>query len=549
MITNFYTLQALAQEWSTDLQGYIIGDAYSQTKDELTIAFASPDTTYMMRIRVRHPLQYVFRVEGFNKARRNVATLFQQALDKQVRGCRTAERDRMIFVDFEGGSYLQFILFGNKANVLYVAPEGQIIDAFQHRDSLMGQPAPLPRPAPIIDSFETFKNRWKPEKKSTAKSISSAYPLFDSNLALEVKHRAQVTASMPDQCTEQDLKHIYEAGQALHLDLQKPAPRIYWDEDHVAAFSMIPLHAYSHLREEQFDQVDAGLSVFVRRRLGQTHFETVYKPLEKALRTARDQNRKRLEAMLESLSGESRADKYENWGHLLMAAQTSIPPQVDQVEVEDLFQENKRVTIPLDPALSGIENAERYYQKARNTRAARTHAEERLEGVEALAEQAAQLLDELSALKTASEVKKFEKHRAGQLAPFLGQQNNRSKDQVPFRRYPLGSGYELWVGRNAKQNDLLTFKHARKFDLWMHARGVAGSHAVLRRTGRTVIPPKNILEQAAAITAYYSKARGSSLVPVIVVERKHVRKPKGAAPGAVLVEKEEVILVEPGIPD
>ncbi|MBX2820652.1 MAG: DUF814 domain-containing protein [Rhodothermaceae bacterium] len=548
MITNFYTLQALAKEWNQDLNGYILGDAYSQTKDEITLAFASKERTYMVRVRIRQPLQYVFRVEGYNKARRNVATLFQPALDQRITHIKVAERDRMFYIEFEQGTYLQMMLFGNSANVLYVNPEGIIIDAFQQRDRLMGQTAPAHRPAPSLDLFEQFNERWKTDKKSIAKAISSAYPLFNNNLAKEVIHRSGITASLPAECSENELVLLFEQCKNIDAELQNPSPRIYWDGDRVAAFSTITLHEFTECKEEQFDTIDECLRVFIRRRLGQSHFDAAYKPLEKALRTARDQNRNRLDAMLNALSEESRADKYENWGHLLMAAQKSIPPNVDRVEVDDLFNENTQVAIPLDPTLTGIENAEKYYDKARRTRAARAHAEERLEGIEALAEHADQLLHKLNQIKTASDIKKFEKAHADQLAPFLGQQNSRSQDQIPFRRYDLGQGYEVWVGRNAKQNDLLTFKHARKFDLWMHARGVPGSHAVLRRTGRTVIPPKNILEQAASITAFHSKARGSSLVPVIIVERKHVRKPRGAAAGAVLVEKEEVLLVEPGLP-
>ena len=106
----------------------------------------------------------------------------------------------------------------------------------------------------------------------------------------------------------------------------------------------------------------------------------------------------------------------------------------------------------------------------------------------------------------------------------------------------------MWVGRNAKQNDELTLRDARPFDLWMHARGVAGSHTILRVKGRTDNPPGSIQEKAAAIAAWFSKARTSSLAPVIVTQRKYVRKPRGAAAGAVKVEREKVIMIEPALP-
>ena len=549
MITNYYTLRGLVHEWNEDLTGAILGDAYSQSKDELTLAFATPENEWMIRIRIRWPFQYLFRVQGYNKARRNVVSLFPDAYDRTIKALRIAERDRMVYIDFEDGTFLQIMVFGSKANVLFVDPTHTILDAFQQKEALTGTPAPKSRPAPVIDTFEAFQHAWESDQKSTLKALSRVYRLFDSNLARELKHRAAVVANTPDHCTEPDLQRLFEQGQQLHKQLLTPSPRIYWQENRAVAFSTTELHEHHALNEECFDTVDTAVNLFVRRQLGQRNFDAEFAPLEKALRTARDQNNNRLEKMLIALSEESRADKYEQWGHLLMAAQHEVPPDVDTVELADLFNNNEPITIPLDPRLSGVENAQKYYEKARNTRLARQHAEERLERIETLAEEAGLLLDELNGLKSAADIRKFAKAQTHRLAPFLGQQNKTPVEQIPFRRYDLGGGYEVWVGRNAKQNDSLTFKYARKFDLWMHARGVPGSHAVLRRPGRTAQPQKAILENAAAIAAYYSKARGSSLVPVIVTERKHVRKPRGAAPGAVLVDKEEVVLVEPGLPE
>jgi len=86
---------------------------------------------------------------------------------------------------------------------------------------------------------------------------------------------------------------------------------------------------------------------------------------------------------------------------------------------------------------------------------------------------------------------------------------------------------------------------AHKEDLWLHARGSAGSHVIVRMKKRTVRPPMAVLEKVAAIAAWYSKQKGSSLVPVILTQRKYVRKPKGAPAGLVLVDREDVLMVKP----
>ena len=276
-------------------------------------------------------------------------------------------------------------------------------------------------------------------------------------------------------------------------------------------------------------------------------FDGIFGPLDQAVRAAETYHAGRAEAMLEALSQPSRADKYEHWGHLLMAAPGNVPARAEEVTLPDLFEAGAEVHIPLDARLSAIENGERYYERARNAREARKHAERRLEDALDKAETAKALRSALDGVVTYDDALDFKKTYGEQVAQLAGHKHQQ-EDRLPFRRYPLPQSYEVWVGKNARQNDELTFRHARKYDYWMHARGVPGSHTVLRRPNRNQTPGADILEKAAAIAAYHSKARGSSLVPVIYTERKYVRKPRGGAPGAVLVERESVLLVEPALP-
>ncbi len=155
---------------------------------------------------------------------------------------------------------------------------------------------------------------------------------------------------------------------------------------------------------------------------------------------------------------------------------------------------------------------------------------------------------ELNEAETATDVKKFKKRNASALAA-VSSQKTGVDIRVPYRRYQLSDGYEVWVGRNAKQNDMLTTRDARKYDLWLHARGVSGSHTVLRVPRRQETPPARIVEKAAAIAAWHSKARTSELAPVIVAEKRYVHKPRKSPLGTVVVEREEVLIVKPEIPE
>jgi predicted ribosome quality control (RQC) complex YloA/Tae2 family protein len=122
----------------------------------------------------------------------------------------------------------------------------------------------------------------------------------------------------------------------------------------------------------------------------------------------------------------------------------------------------------------------------------------------------------------------------------------KTTTELPFRAFE-DRGFAIWVGRSAANNDLLTQKYAHKDDLWLHAKDVSGSHVIIRhKSGQPV--PEPVVEHAAQLAAWYSKRQHDSLCPVTVTPKKFVRKPKGALPGKVLVERERVVLVVPGNP-
>lgn len=120
----------------------------------------------------------------------------------------------------------------------------------------------------------------------------------------------------------------------------------------------------------------------------------------------------------------------------------------------------------------------------------------------------------------------------------------RVAPRVPYRTYRSSGGLEIWVGRGAASNDALTFDAAAPDDVWLHARDAAGAHVVLRWTGADA-PPARDLRDAAILAAWHSKSRGASMVPVDWTRRKHVRKPRGAKAGAVVIREERTLMVRP----
>jgi len=548
VINNYYTLRALVREWQPDLAGTTVRDVYSQNKNELTVALGGADQDWMVRGSVQRPFLYLFRRSGYHKAHRNVATLFEEVIGQGVAGVSIAERDRLVSLELDDGSRLLWQLFGARANAFHVAPDDTISAAFQRHDKLTGTEVPEPYPAPMPETFDEFEGRWKDNRNKTRQAVQSAVSLFGGDLARETLYRAGVSTEAPGDCTEAERRALFEASMALREALDDPDPVIYGAGQFPDAFSLIPLSHREDDPAEHFDTVDAAVANFVRRTLAERHFHRLYDPLAEALESAAEHERRSAERMMEELQSESRAGRYERWGHLLMAQQDQVPAGAEEVALPDLFEDGAPVTIPLDPAKSPVENAEHYYERARRTRRSRQEAEARLDETLERVDRAETLLAEIREIDTLDGIKQFRAEREEDFAPFV-ERDDAEVDQFPFRRFDLEGGFEVWVGKNARQNHELTFHASQPHDLWLHARGVPGAHTVLHRPNRDAEPGKRRIYTAAAIAAHYSQSKGSDVVPVMVTERKYVTSPKGADPGVVRVDREDVVMVEPGLPE
>ena len=200
------------------------------------------------------------------------------------------------------------------------------------------------------------------------------------------------------------------------------------------------------------------------------------------------------------------------------------------------------IEIELDPQRDGPRNAENFFTRARKLRSASAMAEERLSDLRNRLEKIAIEREEIDSLDDIKELKaissRYMKMRVpGKYADF---------DEKFPRRFKSVSGLDIIVGRNDGENDELV-RWARKNDFWLHAQNVGGSHVILRSPGKQS-PDHKSVELAAAIAAYYSKAKTSSIVPVVCTQVKYVVKRRGQGPGKVTYTREKVLFAEPGIP-
>lgn len=223
---------------------------------------------------------------------------------------------------------------------------------------------------------------------------------------------------------------------------------------------------------------------------------------------------------------------FEETGHLIMANLHAIKAGDKEAKVFNFYTNNDTV-IRLKAELSPAANAEYYYRKARNKRIEVEQMEQKLLSMRQKLATQEILLDELKQATNNKALKVF-------------QPAKKQQEVFPFKRF-MCEGFEIWVGKNAANNDLLTQKYTHKNDLWLHAKDVSGSHTVIKhKAGKSF--NTTVITAAARIAAYYSRHKGNALAPVSYTLKKFVRKPKGAEPGQVVIDREEVVMVEPGLP-
>ena len=270
------------------------------------------------------------------------------------------------------------------------------------------------------------------------------------------------------------------------------------------------------------------------------------KQLKQSILTTLTREKKRLRATIVKIERESGGDGdsgiLEHKGNIILANLNKVTKGMKSVTLPDLYGTGEDITIKLDPAMDGPGNAKRYFSRARKIKTASKLAKERIAGLCRRIDAIDTEIERYESLDDIKELRKASGKVSRQGAP------GRAIDaDQPFpRRFTSISGLEIIVGRNDKENDELV-RWARKNDIWLHAQNIGGSHVILRPPGKQN-PDHRSIEEAAGIAAYFSKAKTSSVVPVVWTRVKYVVKRKGKGPGQVRYTMEKVLFVEPVLP-
>lgn len=250
---------------------------------------------------------------------------------------------------------------------------------------------------------------------------------------------------------------------------------------------------------------------------------------------------------LDKLNNDSKkaesAENYEQIGNLLITYGSNIKKGTNQISLKNYYDNNNEILINLDPKLDGISNANKYFNKYRKLKASTKYIQEQIELTNKEIDYFSSLNDQIEFMDLQDIVQvKEELISEG----YLKKQHNKQKTQNKKKKINLqqivsSTGIVIEVGKNNIQNDYLSLKKSKKTDIWLHVKGLPGSHVVIHDDN----PDETTLLEAANLASYFSKARESANVGVDYLPIKNLRKPNGAKPGFVIFENQKTLYVTP----
>jgi predicted ribosome quality control (RQC) complex YloA/Tae2 family protein len=507
---NYYFLRMLIPRIESRLKDSVVSECFSQNKDELVIRFETTNDPQFLRAAFQPSFACLSFPGVFHRTRRNSIDLFQELIGRRVIGLRQFKNERSFAINLSDGICLLFKMHGNRSNCILF--ENQTLINLFNQSIVSDQtlnPALLDRE--IDWSHEGFL--------ANRERIEAHYFTFGKVVWRYLSAHGFVNKSADEQ---------WEAIQQLLRILDSPTYYV-GEIDGKITLSLLPLS-----EAKEFNDPLEAVNHFYITSLQTETFTSERNSLMNRLKTnLRSSEAFRQKALnrLKSLQH----NNYKIWADLIMANLHAIAKD-DKVTLTNFYDENRPTEIHLKKELSPQKNAEIYYTKSKKQQVEVNMLQQSLARKEQEMIMLQKQIEEAGSISDLKTLRSF-------VSSTGIQEKSQTAEPLPYHQFEF-NGFKILVGKNAKSNDTLTSRYSFKDDLWLHAKDVAGSHVLIKyQSGKKI--PKDVIERAAQLAAYYSKRKNETLCPVIVTPRKFVRKRKGDPAGMVVVDREETILVEP----
>lgn len=468
----------------------------------------------------------------------------------QIQSITQYENDRIVKLalnkrnDFgdEQLYYLVIELMGRHSNIFLLGQNQKIIECIKHIPMYQNSfrtllPGAIYRLPPIKTQVNPFKieksfSFYDDDNKELTKKISQNFMGIGRRTAEELAYRYRTSNQTLGEVIANFCLALSEPSPFFVSKLNKSEiyPTYYESE----TSTQIPYPSLSEMVED-YNQISQ-----LGKEANQLHREMVQvlKRIEKHLK----KKQQRLEKQKEKIKT---ANELKIKGEILTTYMFKIKPGTHCIELPNYYDNNRLINIPLDPALNPADNAQKYFKQYAKCKRASSYIHVQLEDIEV----EFNYLDSLRVQLQLADIEDLpviaeEMRQVGYLKNRKKNNINgkrRNRPSLSFREFMTTNGNKILIGRNNKQNDLLTFKHAPKNTYWFHAQNIPGSHVVLL----TNTPSEDEIVQAASLAAYFSKYQLATQVPVDYTTIKNVKKPSGSKPGFVNYFNYKTIFVKP----
>jgi len=558
---------SIVKELSSLINGRI-DKIHQPAKDEIML-FIKKDRGGSKVLFSANPAYPRVHITSISRENPKVPPTFCMILRKYISGARIADVyqinfDRIVEFKLESKDelgypkvfYLLIEIMGKHSNIILLDEVKTIVDSIKHLDSSMNRyrevlpgvkyilPPDNKKMNPLTTKTEDLK-----KILSSSSQVSVSRIISDSFLGISRLFADELSgeyASTPvKELSQQDIDRIasnffYYMSKIKSGDF---SGFIYYTREEMKDYYVFPLTRYTALSILHLESPGEILDTYYGERDTKNNLKQKYNDLFKLVSNLIERNIKKLQIHNDKLQECSSYETWKIYGDLLMANQYSIGYGQTKADVENFYSDDLEiVSIPLDPELSAVDNAKKYYARYAKEKSTR----------EIVSKQLKECLEEKSYLETvlfnldnAMDINSIEEIR--QELYELGyikkrRQAGKVQKSNPYH-YRSSDGFDIYVGKNNIQNDYLTLKFAVASDIWMHTKNIPGSHVIIKSQGGKV--SDEALMEGAMLAAYHSKAKNSANVPVDYTERKNVKKPSGAKPGMVIYYTNKTIYVTP----
>ncbi len=569
MALDGITIANIVMELKATLENGRVDKIYQPEREEITILIRSQGANHKLLLTANssHPRIHLTKQTKNNPLQ---APLFCMVLRKHLTGGKIINIEqpnfeRIVWLDIEAYNEMGDLtkkrliieIMGKHSNIILIDENGLVLDCAKHithetssvREVLPGKEYKEPPTQNKLDptKLDNITFNQIVESKSGLKLqeiIYKSYNGISPVMAAEICAKAGLSADAYD-LSDTNKNQLYCTFKNFMQEVTrgKFEPEIIFNEEgKPIEFGVKQITQFANNIKRKYDSISVLLEDYYSEKDSFYRTSQRTADLRKLVQTNIERCVKKAELFNKTMQEIKDRDKQKIYGELLTANIHSLEQGMTNFTAINYYEEDcPEITIPLDATLTPSQNAQRYFKKYNKDK--RTfHA--LLEQIEQNKQELQYLETVLSSINTCKEEDEInevreELYEVGIIKKSVKKSVKKSK---PLH-FISTEGFDIYVGKNNKQNDDLTLKFAKPQDIWFHTKEIPGSHVLVKTDGKT--PTNTTLNEAVQLAAYYSKASKSSLVPVDYTIKKHVKKPSGAKPGFVIYDNYKTAFVTP----